>query len=214
MSQNPTQSPMQPTSQDDAGTRLQIAGFGVRLAAYGLDVIPITLMVFAVFYQFLGFDDTFRRYLNRGGDNVEARAEFLVQRNQIRDLSFIVYVVYCAILEESALQGTIGKRLLGLRVTDSQGRSLTMGRSIGRNSAKVISYLPCGLGFLWALWSKRKRAWHDMIAGTLVVKSAGDRREGHSCTEDFEDVDGGPRIEQARRQVVAPHLRQNEEKDA
>ena len=75
-----------------------------------------------------------------------------------------------ALLEGSAMQGTVGKRLLGLRVTDDNGKRLSMGRSFGRNFAKIISYIPIGLGFIWSLWSKRKRGWHDMIAKTLVIK--------------------------------------------
>jgi uncharacterized RDD family membrane protein YckC len=82
-----------------------------------------------------------------------------------------VYIVYCTLTEGSAMQATVGKRLLGLRVTDDNGGQLTMARSFGRNIAKIISYLPLGLGFIWAIWSKRKRGWHDMIAKTLVIKT-------------------------------------------
>ncbi|MGH7137906.1 MAG: RDD family protein [Pirellulales bacterium] len=115
-------------------------------------------------------DAASRRYSTARGD-ISARIDFLTQRNQIRDLSFVVYIVYCALTEGSAMQATVGKRLLGLRVTDDNGRQLTMARSFGRNFAKIISYLPLGLGFIWAIWSKRKRGWHDMIAKTLVIKT-------------------------------------------
>jgi uncharacterized RDD family membrane protein YckC len=171
MSENPYQPSLRPDSQDNADSSLQCAGFGLRLAAYLMDVIPIILLIGAVFYLFFGFDETLQRYSSRAPDDIDARIEFLVQRNQIRDLSFLAYIVYCAILEGSPLRGTIGKRLLGLRVTDNRGQYLTVGRSFARNFAKIVSYLPCGLGFLWALWSKQKRAWHDMLARTLVVKS-------------------------------------------
>ena len=53
--------------------------------------------------------------------------------HQIRDLSLTVYLLYCALTECSILQGTIGKRLLGLRVTDNYGQKLTIGRSFVRN---------------------------------------------------------------------------------
>ena len=26
------------------------------------------------------------------------------------------------------------------------------------------------LGFLWALWDKKNQAWHDKIAGTVVIR--------------------------------------------
>ena len=34
---------------------------------------------------------------------------------------------------------------------------------------KVLSFAPCGLGAIWIAWSPETRAWHDYIAGTLVV---------------------------------------------
>ena len=170
VSENPYESPFGSKARSDGAFTTQSAGFGVRLLAYLIDVLPIILATSAVFYFFLGFDETFQRYSNARGD-IEARAAFLKQRNQIRDLSFIVYIVYCAFTECSAMQGTFGKRLLGLRVTDKDGRRLTIGRSFGRNLAKIVCYIPLGLGFIWAIWSDRKRGWHDMIAKTLVVKS-------------------------------------------
>jgi uncharacterized RDD family membrane protein YckC len=27
-----------------------------------------------------------------------------------------------------------------------------------------------GLGYLWAFWDPKKQTWHDMAAGTVVVK--------------------------------------------
>jgi uncharacterized RDD family membrane protein YckC len=162
-------------SQDAQTVETQIplppsAGFGARLLAYVIDVLPITLATAGFFYAFLGFDQTLHRHWAERSD-IDARIDYLRQRNQIRDLSFLIYVLYCAVAEGSAMQGTVGKRLLGLRAADDQGKPLTIARSFGRNCAKIISYVPLGLGFLWALWSKRRRAWHDMIAKTLVLKS-------------------------------------------
>jgi uncharacterized RDD family membrane protein YckC len=30
--------------------------------------------------------------------------------------------------------------------------------------------LPLGLGFLWIAFDKRKQAWHDKLAGTVVIR--------------------------------------------
>jgi uncharacterized RDD family membrane protein YckC len=35
---------------------------------------------------------------------------------------------------------------------------------------KFISGLFLGLGYLWAIWDKDNQAWHDKIAGTVVIK--------------------------------------------
>ena len=147
----------------------QWAGLGARAIAYLIDILPITLVMVAIFYLFFGFDQTAQQYFN-SRDDINARIHFLQQRNQIRDLSFLLYIIYGTFTEGSAMQGTLGKRLMGLRVTDNNGNPLSMGRACGRNAAKLISYIPLGLGFIWAIGSKRKRAWHDMIAKTLVIK--------------------------------------------
>jgi uncharacterized RDD family membrane protein YckC len=39
-----------------------------------------------------------------------------------------------------------------------------------RSLASLFSLIALGLGFFWAGWSREKRAWHDLIAGTLVVQ--------------------------------------------
>jgi uncharacterized RDD family membrane protein YckC len=144
------------------------AGFWRRAAAYLLDVLPIVLVIAAGFYVFLGFDETWRAYRAEPRD-FQARLRFLDQRNQIRDSAFVVWLIYGTILEASTLQGTFGKRLMGIRVVRPDGSRLTLARSMGRNAAKLLSYIPLCLGFFWAAFSKQKRTWHDMIANTHVV---------------------------------------------
>lgn len=41
---------------------------------------------------------------------------------------------------------------------------------LGRYCAYFLSALPLGLGFLWVAFSPKKQAWHDRLAGTLVVR--------------------------------------------
>ncbi|MFN9077510.1 MAG: RDD family protein [bacterium] len=148
---------------------LRLAGFGRRVAAYLIDVLPITAATAVFFYSYLGFDETFRRYLD-APDDLNARIAFMSQRNNIRDLSLLIYILYCMVADASPLQGTVGKRLLGLRVSDARGNRITIPRSIGRGAVKVVSIIPVGLGCLWALWSKDRRTWHDMAAKTLVLR--------------------------------------------
>ncbi len=62
------------------------------------------------------------------------------------------------------------KRLLGLRVIDAKtGEKPTLMQSVLRYLGYFISNLPMGLGFLWILFDKDKQAWHDKIAGTVVI---------------------------------------------
>ena len=64
---------------------------------------------------------------------------------------------------------TIGKRLLGLRVVGRQQGAVTFKQAFVRWLA-MAGFAPIGLGFLWALWSREKRAWHDLLAQTWVIR--------------------------------------------
>ncbi|MEJ0000727.1 MAG: RDD family protein [Verrucomicrobiota bacterium] len=93
----------------------------------------------------------------------------------IRRMAWLLAVgvgwLYGAGLEASRAQATIGKRWMGLKVTDEHGHRLSFLRATGRYAAKYLSALPCFLGFMAALLSSRGRAWHDLLAGTRVVQS-------------------------------------------
>jgi uncharacterized RDD family membrane protein YckC len=64
---------------------------------------------------------------------------------------------------------TPGKWLLGLRIVTKDGRSLRPGRAALRFVALTISIAPLLAGVLAILFDNSRRAWHDRIAGTLVV---------------------------------------------
>lgn len=147
---------------------MQPAGFWRRVVAYFLDIIPITLAVGLVFYFFLGFDETLARYFARRPDDLDARRQFLIERNQIRNLALPLYLLYCSIIEGSPLRGTLGKWLVGIEVTGPDGERLTYPQAAKRNSGKALSFLVFGLGCLWVAWSREKRGWHDYLARTYV----------------------------------------------
>lgn len=65
---------------------------------------------------------------------------------------------------------TIGGIVFGLKIVREDGRPLTLGVAFVRSLASLFSLIALGLGFFWAGWSREKRAWHDRIAGTLVVR--------------------------------------------
>jgi uncharacterized RDD family membrane protein YckC len=157
---------------------VQYAGFWQRVVAHLLDVLPITLLVFGIAYNFLGFDDAWRTFRERGGvRNVEAYEEYLIERNIYRDIAFLIHVFYGALMESSSWQATVGKRALGIRVVSIEGKRLSFGAAFGRNIARWLSALPLGYGFLRMLWSPRKQTWHDVIAKALVTQRISDWRK-------------------------------------
>jgi len=149
---------------------MRFAGFWRRLVAYWIDILPITMAVALVFYFFLGFDSTLDRYLSREKRDLDARWDFLVARNHIRNLSMALYLAYCGVMEASTLRGTLGKWVMGIVVVNTDGSPLTYAQAAKRNSTKALSFLVFGLGCLWVAWSRTKQGWHDKLAGTLVVQ--------------------------------------------
>jgi uncharacterized RDD family membrane protein YckC len=81
----------------------------------------------------------------------------------------VMGVLYFAVCESSAWQGTLGKLALGIRVTDLQGERISFPRALGRYFAKILSAIILGIGFLMVAWTQRKQGLHDMICDTLVL---------------------------------------------
>jgi len=79
---------------------------------------------------------------------------------------------YYALMESSPAQATVGKIALGIYVTDVEGDPIDFRRASIRFWAKVISTLTLMLGWLMTAFTPRKRALHDILAGTLVLRRA------------------------------------------
>jgi uncharacterized RDD family membrane protein YckC len=79
--------------------------------------------------------------------------------------------LYHALMESSEWQSTVGKRLLGLVVTDMAGQRVSFGRATGRHFAKIVTNMvPAFIGYIMAGFTERKQALHDMLAGCLVLR--------------------------------------------
>jgi uncharacterized RDD family membrane protein YckC len=77
----------------------------------------------------------------------------------------------------STMGASIGQRLLGLRVVRAaDGRRVSAGRALRRYLAYLVAAAPLAAGLIWAGFDAQKQGWHDMAAGTFVVR--GPRRTG------------------------------------
>jgi len=85
-------------------------------------------------------------------------------------LGFAIGVTYYVVLETSSKQGTWGKQIVGIKVTDLQGNRITAGRALGRYFGRILSGCTLGIGFLMPLFTEKKQTLHDMIAGCLALK--------------------------------------------
>ena len=78
--------------------------------------------------------------------------------------------VYYAGLESSSMRATLGKKALGLQVTDLTGQQISFARATGRYFGKLLSALTLGLGYLMAAFTERKQTLHDIVASCLVTR--------------------------------------------
>ena len=86
------------------------------------------------------------------------------------------YLLYCALLESSAWQATVGKRVIGIQVTNRRGERVGFARAAARFVAKLLSVLTLLVGFLLVFVTPRRQALHDLLAGTLVTHDGSRRR--------------------------------------
>ena len=64
---------------------------------------------------------------------------------------------------------TLGMQAWRIKVQTSSGELLNPKQALGRCAASVLSIAPCGLGYLWALFDRESRTWHDQLSGTQMV---------------------------------------------
>jgi serine/threonine protein kinase len=84
----------------------------------------------------------------------------------------ILGFVYCPTLDSSVHRGTIGKKLMGIMVTDVTGKQVNFQRAVTRHASKIFSYLSFGAGFLMVQFTREHQALHDRVARCLVVKKS------------------------------------------
>lgn len=132
------------------------AGVGRRLAALIMDVVLfwfLFLVITALLYALFG--------IGRRGEGSEVFGGFV--------LAWIGYTI--AMLWFLSRGFTLGKYVMNEQVVDHlSGGNPGLGKMLLREIfGKFISGLFFGLGYLWAIWDKDGQAWHDKIAGTVVV---------------------------------------------
>lgn len=86
-------------------------------------------------------------------------------------INVLLWWGYCAALESSPWQGTLGQQLLGIRVCDDRLRRISFGRATGRYAAQWVSALTCGIGYLVNLWTRRRQTLHDLASGCVLARA-------------------------------------------
>jgi uncharacterized RDD family membrane protein YckC len=158
-----------PVAYAAPGSTVRYGGFWIRFVAIIIDWIvlavvswPIRAILFAVMhvprYHWGPYYDG-----NLGPLAAAIPALF--------SFNIVISWLYEALMMSSTWQATLGKKALGLWVTDEGGDRISFARASGRHFAKYVSALILGFGYIMAAFMDRKRALHDVLAGTLVRKN-------------------------------------------
>ncbi|PSJ46518.1 hypothetical protein C7H85_07760 [Zobellella endophytica] len=139
--------------------KARYGGFWRRLFAYLIDVLLMTVPMALLLSWLLGVDPTL----------AEPDAQTYQQAESWYGL--VLWWLYFALLQSSPWQATIGKKLLGMKVIDAQGRRLSFIRASVRYFASLLSALLLMLGFVMIAFTRKKQGLHDVIAGTQVIRS-------------------------------------------
>ncbi|MGH9084929.1 MAG: RDD family protein [Acidimicrobiales bacterium] len=164
------------TYGQNQGLQAQFAGFWIRFAAAFIDGLLIAVPL-AILGTLVGaYDTTTTDAFGNEVDSTSFRVSYGFTPGAplwFNLLNTAVGVAYYGALEGGATGQTLGKRATGIRVVSaSTGQpGIGVGRAIGRYFARILSAIPCALGYLWMLWDGKKQTWHDKIVGSYVVKA-------------------------------------------
>lgn len=147
-------------------------GFWRRLFAYAVDkvilyLIALLLLLVAIAALVLGGFSAHR--IVAGGNPLRGLGPALVL---YLGALFLVDMLYFTWFHGSVGQ-TPGKMLLKLKVVRTSGEEMTFGAAFLRWATTYVSSMFLSLGYLWIALDGRKQGWHDKIAATLVIRTAG-----------------------------------------
>jgi uncharacterized RDD family membrane protein YckC len=137
--------------------RVEYAGFWRRLLAVLIDVVLLLCVVMPLLGAIYGWD----YFLDESRSLIPAPAEFFI--------SYVLPAVATIVFWKTR-QATPGKMMLSMKIVDAgTGGPMSGGQAVGRYFAYLVSAIVFMLGYLWVAFDPRKQAWHDKLAGTVVV---------------------------------------------
>jgi len=152
------------------------AGFWIRFLGFFIDALVIGVP-FWILGQMVGDDTTTRTLVDGTTTETQTSVGFWIGWSAevplwLNLLNTAVGIAYFGHFEGGVTGQTLGKRVAGIRVVDAETGvpGIGFGRAVGRYFARILSAIPCLLGYFWMLWDGRKQTWHDKIVRTVVAK--------------------------------------------
>jgi len=154
--------------------KVEYAGFWWRFLAYIIDDLIIGAVSWIFALPILAIFGISMYSLSEAGMNPDD-AEVLIlpiimAASSIGFLALILQWLYFSLMESSKHQGTLGKIVLKIKVTDMDGNRISFARATGRYFGKIISGMILSIGYIMAGFTEKKQALHDILASCLVTK--------------------------------------------
>ena len=141
---------------------LRYAGFWIRGGALFVDVIlqfsvgvVIGMLCGQSLAEATGFD---------GSEELSALDWALL------GVGFLIDFIYSTLMV-GRYGATLGKLLFRLRVVRADGTRVSYGRALGRCLANYLNLLTCTIGYVIAAFDSQKRAIHDHVCDTRVIRT-------------------------------------------
>jgi uncharacterized RDD family membrane protein YckC len=152
---------------------LVIAPAGRRILACVLDLILSSILASPIVYAIMtvnvpGWQEQFMLVLlTPQSQPPPGLYHYMIVSNLI---TYLILLLYLAGFH--AVHGrTPGKSVLRLRVVDAKGEKPALKRTVLRGLAFVLSFYAFGIPFACTFLNPQRRAPHDFVAGTWVVRA-------------------------------------------
>jgi uncharacterized RDD family membrane protein YckC len=142
------------------------AGLGRRLAAICYDALLCValLMVTTFIYKLVWMAFVGEARLRQMSESGSLDGDPLLSTL----LLFAVFAFFAKFWTHAGQ--TLGMQVWGIRVQNADGTGISLWQALLRFVVAIASWLCVGLGFLWSLFDKQKRSWHDIYSETQLVR--------------------------------------------
>lgn len=157
------------------------AGFGKRMAALFIDRVIISIAITFAYWEVNR--EVLRMIKQKGSilnkmykisdDSLDMSKYDVADNITYYAMSVIFTLVlwcYYAGMESSPWKGTIGKKMIGLEVSDLTGNRISFTKATGRYFGKIISIVVLCIGYIAMLFNDKKQTWHDSMSGCIVTE--------------------------------------------
>lgn len=157
-----------PLAEEPAPAQVKLASLTRRFSAIVIDGFIVGLFSLAVMASNGSIGEL---YTVMAIVDEQAVADAISQfQSDAIPVNLVVSAVYNVVLMRLFNGQTLGKMVLGMRVIKKNGRRISVLDALLRNVFGYTISQIFMLGYVWAALDRDRQAWHDKMAGTVVVE--------------------------------------------